>query len=53
MFVVRNVRKMFAASFNGKPNGNGYAFGSPLNDMFQTFTSTTSQKYCDVPVRYR
>jgi hypothetical protein len=42
--------KCFAASFNGKPkaaafHGYGYAFGSPLNEMFQTFTSTTSQKH--------
>ena len=51
MFVVRNVRKMFAASFNGKPNGNGYAFGSPLNDMFQTFTSTIYQKHGAVELK--
>jgi hypothetical protein len=41
--------KYFAASFNGRPQaaafrGSGYAFGSPLNDMIQMFTSTMDQK---------
>jgi hypothetical protein len=46
----------FAASFNGEPQaaafrGSGYAFGSPLNDMFQTFTSTIDQKHGAVELK--
>jgi hypothetical protein len=42
--------KYFAASFNGKPQaaafrGSGYAFGSPLNEMPLTFTSTIDQRH--------
>jgi hypothetical protein len=50
--------KCLAASFNGKPkaaafHGNGYAFGSPLNDIFQTFYVNNHPETWRCPAKYR